>query len=270
MGEKSKYNPRKNTATSTMKLSVIIISYNSAHFLQTCLQPLIESLHQIPSEIFVVDNNSKDNSVILVRTLFLNVHLLANTKNLGFGAACNQALREAKGEYILILNPDVCVHPTTLSTMLSYLQNHQKIGILVPQLRFTDGSLQYSCRRYPVFLAHFIQRFFPNSQVVRSYLMLDKDHSVIQEIDWAIGAFLLVRREVFQQIGLFDERYFLYFEDTDLCRRTKNAGRSIVYYPKAVATHYFHQSSYKILSKPFFHHLRSMFIYYKTYGFKFR
>ncbi len=252
-----------------MKLSIIIISYNSAHFLRVCLQSLVDSLKKIPSELFVVDNNSQDNSAALVRTSFPTVRLIANKKNIGFGAACNQALREAKGDYILILNPDVQVHPTTLRTMLSYLEKYKDIGILVPQLRFTDGSLQYSCRRYPVFLAHFIQRFLPNSSIVRSYLMLDKDHSLIREIDWSIGAFLLIRKTVFDQIGFFDERYFLYFEDTDLCRRAKHAGWKIVYYPKAIATHFFHQSSYKLFSKPFFHHLRSMYIYYKTYGFKF-
>ena len=249
-----------------MKLSVIIVSYNSAHFLRGCLQSLLDNLRNISSEIFVVDNNSKDNSLALVRTSFPSVCLIANNKNIGFGAACNQALREAQGEYILMMNPDVHVHPATLSMMISYLQNHKKIGILAPQLRFRDGTLQYSCRRYPVFLAHFIKIIYSKSKIVSYYLMVDRDHNIIQEIDWSLGAFLLVRKRVFEQIGIFDERFFLYFEDVDLCRRAKQAGWRVVYYPKAVATHLYQQSSHRLFSKPFFHHLMSMYKYYRKYG----
>lgn len=251
-----------------MKLSIVIVSYNSERFLQDCLVSVYNTLKKITLEIFVVDNNSKDTSVAIVRNLFPKVYLVTNKKNVGFGAACNQALRRIQGNYILIMNPDVYVHPNTLFSMLSYLKKHNGIGILVPQLRFSDGRLQYSCRRSPVLFGHFAKMLFPRSKLTAHYLMLDKDHSKIQDVDWSLGAFLLVRREVFQDIGYFDERFFLYFEDTDLCRRTKQAGWRVVYYPKAVATHFYQQASHTLFSKAFFYHLISMFKYYKKYGFK--
>ncbi|MBS3145159.1 glycosyltransferase family 2 protein [Candidatus Woesearchaeota archaeon] len=251
-----------------MKLSIIIVSYNSAPFLEAGLHSLYDSLKNSTFELFVVDNNSQDTSADLVKTFFPKVRLILNKINIGFGAACNQVLRQAKGEYLLLMNPDVRVHPTTLSEMVSYLQNHRNIGILAPQLRFANGSLQYSCRRYPRFPSHFAKILFSRSPLTSDYLMLDKDHTLIQDIDWSLGAFLLVRKQVIDQIGGFDERFFLYFEDIDLCRRAKQAGWRVVYYPKAVATHLYQQASHRLFSKPFFYHLMSMYKYYRKYGFR--
>ncbi len=249
-----------------MKLSVIYVNYRTSHCLQQSLPLLITSLKKNSSEIYIIDNNSWDDRLSALRQDYPMVNFLRNSHNLGFARACNTALRHCKGNYILLLNPDVYLQPTTLSSMLHYMSQHKDIGILAPQLRFQDGSLQHSCRRYPTPLVHFLNMLYPCARRVQHYLMKNIDHSSPQDIDWSLGAFLLVRREVLDKIGYLDERFFLYFEDVDLCRRAKKAGWRVVYYPKAVATHLYQRSSRLLFSKPFLHHVKSMYFYYKKHG----
>ena len=249
-----------------MKLSAIYVNYRSSYYLQQSLLLLLASLKNISSEIYVIDNNSWDQRLTTLQQTYPKVQFLRNTHNVGFAKASNIALRRCKGDYVLLLNPDVYVQPETLSSMLHYMNQHSVIGILAPQLRFQNGSLQYSCRRYPTPLVHFLKMIYPRARQVQHYLMKDIDHSSPRDIDWSLGAFLLVRREVLDKIGFLDERFFLYFEDVDLCRRAKRAGWRVVYYPKAVATHLYQQSSHRYFSKPFFHHLMSMYRYYRKYG----
>ncbi len=248
-----------------LTISVVIVTYNSEKYIGSCLEALQQQSFK-DLEIIVVDNNSKDTTLAILQRY--PVTLIRTIKNVGFSSACNIAIRQSRGDYILLLNPDVYVQKDTLQKVFTYMQKQTSVGVLSCKLLYPNNLLQPSCRRYPVFLAHFIQPFFPRSRIVRNYLMLDIDHDKTQDVDWSIGAFLFIRRTAFDQIGLLDHHFFLYFEDIDLCQRAKKAGWRIVYYPSAIATHVYQRASYNLFSKTFFYHLKSMFIYYKKYGFR--
>ena len=175
---------------------------------------------------------------------------------------------QASGEYLLFLNPDVVVKKDTIKVVLSYLGRNKDVGIVSCRLCNEEGTLQYSCRRFPGLMTQLVKRFFPNSKIVIDYLMVNSDHFKIMDVDWLLGAFLFVRRKVFDDVGLFDENFFLYFEDVDFCYRAKKNGWRVVYYPLSVATHMHVRASRRFLSKEAFHHLRSMFHYYNKHGWR--
>lgn len=241
-------------------VSVIIVTYNSEEYIIKCIKSLKNQNYK-NIEILLVDNNSKDKTLDKIKK-FYSVKIILNKRNEGFASACNKAILKSRGDYILIINPDVFVRKDTLGKLVNHLNKNNDVGIVGCKLINLDGSLQYSCRRFPHLPVHFLKMLFPKLKSVSSYLMLDRDHSIVQEVDWLLGAFLFIRKRVFEQIGLLDQKFFIYFEDTDICHRAKEAGWKIIYYPHAIATHVYRQASHKILSKEFFHHLRSMLIYY--------
>jgi GT2 family glycosyltransferase len=172
-----------------------------------------------------------------------NVRLVRNAENVGFGKACNQAaaLMEGNDAY-LILNPDVEVDPDTVEALWTHMHSNSKVGIIGPRLTYPDGTVQDSYRRFPRPLDQLIKRTplrkarFLRDRV-RGYLMWDKDKDRTEDVDWLVGACLLVRAETWQAVGGFDERFFLFYEDVDLCRRTWRCGYRVVYHPAARALH---------------------------------
>lgn len=251
-----------------MNLSIIIVSYNSAPFLRNCLQSLLDALKKISFEIFVVDNASRDTSVAVVKIFYPRVHLIVNKRNIGFAAACNLVLPQLKGDYVLLLNPDVHVRKETISKMIHYMDKHLDIGVMSCKLLNPASSLQHSCRQFPTVLSLLLKRFFPSSKIVADYLLLHKDHNHIMEVDWLLGALLLIQRDVIEQIGLFDPRFFLYFEDVDFCLRAWKHGWKVVYFPEVVATHVHKQASRKLFSREQWYHFKSMISYYLKHGWK--
>src|SRR5262249_11747833 len=157
------------------------------------------------------------------------VQLLANTRNVGFARAANQGIARARGRHVLCLNPDSIVHEGALAIMTGYLDAHPGVGAVGPRLLESDGSLQYSCRRFPGSLTSFLGRYavltrlLPGNAATRDYLYLDWDHRSVREVDWLSGACLMVRREVLASVGGFDPEYFLFVEDMDWCRRMQDA-----------------------------------------------
>ena len=251
-----------------MKLSIIIVSHNSSSFIGSCLTSLIHSRLK-STDFFVVDNNSSDDSLALIKHLYPFVKIIENKKNFGFATACNQAIQQTKSDYVLLLNPDVYVQKNTLQLLLNYMDKHPSVGISACKLLYENGNLQYSCRTFGSVLSRILATFSPKSAKVASYLMKDYDHKEPKKVDWLIGAFLLINKKVFRDVTLLDERFFLYFEDVDLCKRVAAAGWDVVYYPKAVATHTYKQASKRFFSKEQFYHLKSMFQYYMKHGWKF-
>lgn len=164
-------------------------------------------------------------------------------ENLGFAKACNRGIAVARGRNLLLLNPDAIVHPNAVASMVSHLDTHSEAGAVGARLFDPDGSLQYSCRRFPklatVFFGRysFLTRVFPNNPISRDYLYLDWDHETVREVDWVSGACLMVARRTIERVGLLDEGYFLFVEDMDWCRRIRDAGMSVVYLPDAKVTH---------------------------------
>ncbi|HZO89922.1 MAG TPA: glycosyltransferase [Chthonomonadaceae bacterium] len=208
-----------------MDLSVIILSWNTCGLLEKCLRSLACSQPGLEYEVIVVDNASEDDSRAMVRRLFPNVRLLVNPTNVGFSAGNNTAIPHATGRYVLFLNSDTVVLEGALAAMVRYADAHPDIGILGPKLLNADDTLQYSCRRFPNLGTGFFRntplgRLFPHNRFALDYLYQNWDHATPRDVDWVSGAALMLRRTLLDQIGGFDEDFFMYCEDVDLCWRT--------------------------------------------------
>ena len=227
------------------QLSIIVVSWNVRDLLATCLA----SLPRGP-QVIVVDNASSDGSADMVAAQFPEVALQANDRNRGFTGGNNDGLRLATGSYVLFLNPDTVVDEDALPLLVEYLDAHPSVGVVGPQLRYGDGTLQSSRRRFPTLVTALFEStplawHWPparNPWAMR-YRMEDRPAGATQEVDWLVGAALLTRRAVLDQVGGFDEGYFMYSEELDWQRRVKQAGWHVVYLPDAIITHYEGKSS---------------------------
>lgn len=198
-----------------------------------------------PLEVIVVDNGSSDGSAAMVRNLFPLVRLFALKQNRGFGAGNNEGMRQARGEYILIMNPDIVVRQGAIEKLLDFLRMHPKVAAVGPRLSHPDGTLQYSSFRFPnVWIPLYrrtpLGRTAFARRAVAHYCMTERDHTHAHPVDWILGAAILIRRSAIALVGMMDERFFLYFEDMDWCRRFWKQGYEVWYEPRAVMTH-FHQ-----------------------------
>lgn len=259
-----------------MDLSVIILNWNTQDLLEKCLRSLECPQAGLDFEVIVVDNASEDRSREMVRTLFPEVHLLENPINIGFGAGNNTALPHAKGRYVLFLNSDTVVLEGALAALVGYADAHPDIGIVGPKLLNADGSLQYSCRRYPNLGTGFFRntplgRLFPNNRFNTNYLMTDWDHATPREVEWVSGAALMMRRSLLDQIGSFDEDFYMYCEDVDLCWRVNHTPHGdgacwrVVYYPEAVIYHLIGRSSDKVPTRMTYEFHRSQYLFYRKH-----
>lgn len=222
-----------------MELTVILVNYNTSHLLDEVLAALGAACRGLETQVIVVDNASADGSVEILRMRYPEVELIVNETNVGFGRANNQAWPQARGRHVLLLNTDAFVEPESLTRTLACMQAHPDCGILGVRLVSRDGSLQPSCRYFPTPWNSFIARtgltrFFPKSRLVDD---LGWDHASLRECDWVPGCFYLVRREVIEQVGLFDPRFFLYYEEVDHCRVAKQAGWKVLYCPDTSVVH---------------------------------
>ncbi len=221
-------------------ISVIIVSWNVQEYLRHCLYSL-EADHQCSNyEIIVVDNNSTDDSVVMLRKEFPEVKLIQNKTNTGFAKANNQGINLSKGEFILLLNPDTQVAKGSISKLLLFLRNNEDVGIVGPKLLNPDGTLQASGLNFPALTNNLFGYFRVRKAATGAYF-LNTDKSIV--VDALVGACLLVKREVIEQVGGFDEDYFMYVEEADWCYRIRQAGWSICYVPSAEVIHYGGQSS---------------------------
>ena len=227
---------------------MIIINWNTRDLLVQCIDAVQKHTRDINVQVIVVDNHSQDGSPEMVEQNFPDVFLIKNTQNRGYGRAANQGMEAAKGKYVLILNSDIKVNPRCLDEMFQFMESHPHAGASSCKLTFPDGTLQHSCRRFPDFKTYLLMllgvRFlFPRMKRFRDYLMLDWDHSETRPVDQIMGSFLFIRKEVILQVGGFDEQFWMYFEEVDLCLRIHKAGWKIMHYPHASAVHFLSKSS---------------------------
>jgi len=233
-----------------MKLSVIIVNYNVKYFLEQCLRSVLKASKNIETEIFVVDNNSSDNSVEYLTPLFPEVTFIANKDNPGFSKANNQAIELAKGEYILLLNPDTVVGENTFSEVCRFMDEHPDAGALgVKMLDGAGNFLPESKRGFPSpwnsFCKMFgLSRLFPQSPFFSKYHLRYLDENQTHEVDVLAGAFMLLRKSVLDKIGLLDGAFFMYGEDIDLSYRITLGGYKNYYLPIPI-THYKGESTKK-------------------------
>ncbi len=234
-----------------MKLSIIIVNYNVAYFLEQCLQSVYVALKDIDAEVFVVDNNSVDNSVEMILNKFSQVKLIENKKNLGFSKANNQAIRLSKGEYILLLNPDTVVESDTFEKTISFMDATPDAGGL--GVKMIDGRGEFlpeSKRGLPLPTVAFykifgLSKLFKKSKRFGKYHLSYLDPDEVNSVEVLAGAFMLLRKSVLDRIGLLDEDYFMYGEDIDLSYRIIKAGYKNYYFPKTRIIHYKGESTKK-------------------------
>lgn len=219
-----------------MKLSVVILNYNTGDFLLKCLQSLEKNKKEADLDIWVVDNASTDESLSLAKKDFPAFHYIETGKNLGFSGGNNVGLRQVKDKYVLILNPDTEVLPGTLLHLLEYMESHPETGACSPKVELSDGTLDWASHRgFPTPWASLKYYFFKDDSL---YHLSKRDFSRPHEVDSLTGAFILTRKKVLDEVGLFDESYFMYAEDLDLCYRIKKAGYKIIYLPEVKIIHY--------------------------------
>jgi len=250
------------------ELSVIIVNYNTGALLRKCLDSVWP---QRPPgcEVFVVDNASADGSVEGLEAAFPGLRLIRNGRNDGYARANNQALRLAGGQYALLLNPDVTLEPGALAAALAYMDSQPYVGILGPRILRPDGRLDPPARRSfktpgtYLYKALGLSRLFPRHPRFGRYYLSYLDEMATADVDSVVGAFLLIRREVIERIGLLDERFFMYCEDEDWCWRAKQAGWRVVYYPAAVVRHSRGSSTSKHPFRMAYHLHRSYFLYHR-------
>jgi N-acetylglucosaminyl-diphospho-decaprenol L-rhamnosyltransferase len=222
-----------------LDISVILVSYNTLEMTKKALDDLFSSLGNLEMEVFIIDNASKDDSAEILRREYPHISLIENKQNVGFGRANNQALPFIRGRYVLLLNTDAFVEPDTITKTVQYMNAHPKCGILGVKLLWRDGTLQPSCRFFPtpwnIFLERTnLKRFFRHTKMVDD---MSWDHNSVRDCDWVPGCYYLIRKEVIDQVGLFDPRYFLYYEEVDHCFAARRAGWKVVYFPDTPVVH---------------------------------
>jgi GT2 family glycosyltransferase len=223
-------------------LSVVIVNWNTREFLSRCLRSVYDSTLDLDFEVIVVDNGSTDGSQEMVRQEFPGVSLIVNTENKGFAKANNQAIRRSRGRHVLLLNSDAFVRENTIEHTVAFMDGHPEAGMAGCKLLFENGRLQSSCYAFPTLFTEFfiavgLDRLFPRSRLFGMYGMTYWDFDDIREVDVIMGAFMLVRATAIDEVGLMDERFFMYSEEADWCYRFRDAGWKIYFYPHVEAVH---------------------------------
>ena len=225
-----------------MDCTIVVVNYANEDVLPDCLQSIRTTCDPASVETVVVDNSGG-----LARAGFPQrfpwARFLASPGNVGFARASNLGLQSGRGRHVLLLNPDAVLHPRAVESMVAHLDASPGTAIVGPRLLNPDGSLQFSCRRFPGWLTIFFGRYallsrcFPGNRATRSYLYQDLGHAHLRSVDWVSGACLMARRAAIDRVGPLDEGYFLFVEDMDWCRRMRDAGLEVAYLPDAQVTH---------------------------------
>jgi len=260
-----------------MTLSIIILNYRSKGLLKQCLRGIVDSHLPMTHEVIVVDNASGDGSVEMVEEHFPWAKVLAMPINGGYASGNNAGLKVATGDFLMILNPDVAVFRGAVDSLLEYAQQHPSVGIVAPKLINPDGSTQMSTMLFPSFPVALWRRTPLGNipavkKLIRKYLMMDWDHKSARAIGWALGACILIRRTALEQVGYFDDRFFLYLEDVDYCRRMWERGWEVHCQPAAEMVHYHRRLSadtpvlVSLFSRPARIHTQSWLKYFAKYA----
>lgn len=236
-------------------LDIIIVNYNSTECLIQCLASVYQDLEGKSVTIYVVDNGSTDH-VEKVGGVFPDVHLIKNPRNIGFAKAVNQGIRLGGSPFILLLNPDTILSPGFFEEMLGFMETRREVGILGPAIFDKDMDIQGSARSFPTPMTALfgrsavLTRIFPNNRITRKNILTKiSDGKTPMPVDWVSGACMLVRRKAVKMVGLMDQNFFMYWEDADWCRRMREKGWEVLYYPRASLVHYAGVSSEQNLAR---------------------
>lgn len=256
-----------------MEISIIINNYKTRGLLKQCLKGIYLYPPRVEFEVIVIDNNSGDGSVELVKEKFPSVRLFESKDNLGHHKGNNLGIKNSTGKYILILNTDIALMDNSIDKIYDFMEQNPNVALVGPKLKNPDGSTQYSCLRFPttmvpIYRRTFLGEFdFAKKEIFR-YLMEDFDHNSTREVDWILGACELVRKSAIDRVGLMDEYLFLYFGDVAWCKKFKIAGYRVIYFVDANIIHYHKRESAQsgFFSKIFWIHIIDWFKYLKQYS----
>ena len=228
--------------STTVDISVVIVAWNAKHYVELCLESLAAAPPRRSMEVFVVDNASEDGSVEMIEAKFPWVKLIKSSENLGFSKGNNVAIRRCQGRHIALVNPDVIVFPGCLDALADFLDQNPKVGDVGPRVLNPDMSMQSTCRRFPTLWNNFcsatgLSTRFKNSPFFAGEHMFYFPHDRTLAVDVIVGCFSMIRRETFDEVGLLDEDLFMYGDDVDWCRRARNAGWQVMFYPGGQAIH---------------------------------
>ncbi|MCK9594965.1 MAG: glycosyltransferase family 2 protein [Candidatus Omnitrophica bacterium] len=261
-----------NAGEKNVDISVVIVNWNVRSMLKQCLDSLYRFTSDISFEVFVVDNGSLDGSAEMVAKEFPWAILIANSRNLGFSAGNNQALRQARGRYSILLNPDTELVDNSLKAMADFMDGHPQVDCIAPRLIFADGSLQESCRHFPSFFTDlseslYLDEAFPGNRIFNWYRIGVYSFDRMGPVDQPYGACLLFRKEDLVRLDFMDERFFMYYDEIDLCYRLKKSGGVIYYLPQIRVIHHGNQSSKQVPDACHSWKLRSRLAFFnKHYG----
>lgn len=258
-----------------MKLSIIIINYNTGPLTRSLIESLLSNKLPARTEIIVVDNASSDESVSWLRSDFPEISVIDNRQNVGLAAGVNKGIANARGQYYLVLNPDMIALPGAVNALVKYMDSHKEVGVAGGKLLSPNGKIQYSCYRFynPSTVVYRRTRFGKTGtgkRQVERFLMKDYDRKRARDVDWLMGACLIVRASAVTEVGGMDERFFLYFEDVDWCRRFWKAGWRVAFIPAASFSHFHQRSSEGVLfsalsNRSTREHIRSAVKYFWKY-----
>ncbi len=231
-----------SSPSTSIDISVVIVGWNARHYLELCLESLVKAPPHRSIEVLVVDNASTDGSVEMIEAKFPWLKLIKSSENLGFAKGNNVAIRQCQGRYIALVNPDVIVFPGCLDALADFLDQNPKVGNVGPRVLNPDMSVQSTCRRFPTLWNNFcsatrLERAFKGSRFFSGEHMFYFPHDRTLTVDVLVGCFSMIRRETFDSVGLLDEGLFMYGDDVDWCRRARNAGWQVVFYPGGQAIH---------------------------------
>lgn len=226
----------------SLDVSIIIVSWNTRDILRDCIRSIHDHAGDVQFEIIVVDNNSSDDSGKMVSSEFPEVVVIQNKDNQGFSSANNQGILQAKGRYVLLLNPDTIVHEEAIEKAVTFADGHKDTAVVGCRTLFQDGRLQYNCYKFPSLLNLFLTltrlwRPFRRNRFFGRYRMTWWDYTDVRRVDAVAGCFMLVRKEAIDEVGMMSEEYFMYSEDSDWCWRFHQKGWKIMFTPDAVITH---------------------------------
>jgi len=261
-----------------MDISIIILNYKSRGLVLNCIKSIKEAdFSGLKYEIIVVDNNSEDSLSEILAWQYSEVKFIQNKYNLGMGGGNNVGIKVAKGKYIVIMNPDTIAFVDTFKKIHEFMELNSEVGLAGPKQFYPDKTVQASCYRWyklltPIYRRTFLGKLKFGKKDLSRFLMKDFDHNSSQEVDWLLGSFLFCRTKALEKVGRFDERFFLYFEDTDLCRRFWQKDWKVVYFPESKLIHNHIRKSAETPWYKFFwnkaarHHIISWFKYLKKWG----
>jgi len=223
-------------------LSIVIVNWNTRQILRNCLESIPVGISRFSWEVIVVDNGSTDGSPAMVQSEFPRVKLIPNERNLGFAAANNIGIRRSQGRFVALINSDVVLLPGSFDRLLEQMELHPEVGIIGPKILWPDKTLQNSCRKFPSLWNHFcavtgLRLLLPRSGFFSGEHMRYFAHDRACLVDYLVGCFLVVRHSAINEVGLMDERFFIYAEEVDWCRRFWNAKWQIRFFPDAQAIH---------------------------------